>query len=78
MAPTHRSVSQCTATVSYPSGEHNQNTKKLTVHIDADVDIIPLAFMNGITPPITNFASASDRCKKFPSNPDLLDCPEIA
>ncbi len=33
--------------------------------------------MNGITPPITNFASAGDKCDKFPDNPNLLKCPEI-
>ncbi|EAU32752.1 hypothetical protein ATEG_07368 [Aspergillus terreus NIH2624] len=36
--------------------------------------IIPLAFMNGITPPITNFANAGDNCTAFncvghPSSP---------
>ncbi|POR34717.1 Endochitinase 33 [Tolypocladium paradoxum] len=44
---------------------------------NTDVNIIPLAFMNGITPPMTNFASASDKCTKFPKNGNLLRCPEI-
>ncbi|KYK61965.1 chitinase-like protein [Drechmeria coniospora] len=42
-----------------------------------EINIIPVAFMNGITPPITNFASAGDRCSTFPDNPNLLRCPEI-
>lgn len=41
------------------------------------IQVIPLAFMNGVTPPITNFASAGDRCSTFPDNPNLLRCPEI-
>ncbi|OAQ62219.1 class III chitinase [Pochonia chlamydosporia 170] len=44
---------------------------------NTDIAIIPLAFMNGISPPITNFASAGDKCDKFPDNPNLLKCPEI-
>jgi chitinase len=44
---------------------------------NSDIDIIPIAFMNGLNPPITNFASAGDRCTAFPRNPQLLDCPEI-
>ncbi|KJZ79439.1 hypothetical protein HIM_00908 [Hirsutella minnesotensis 3608] len=44
---------------------------------DADIGVIPIAFMNGITPPIVNFANAGDRCDTFPDNPSLLKCPEI-
>ncbi|EQL03413.1 chitinase [Ophiocordyceps sinensis CO18] len=33
--------------------------------------------MNGITPPIVNFANAGDRCDTFPGNPGLLKCPEL-
>ncbi|KKA30697.1 hypothetical protein TD95_005140 [Thielaviopsis punctulata] len=41
------------------------------------VNIIPLAFMNGIRNPATvNFGSASDVCSKF-SGTSLLDCPQI-
>ena len=43
---------------------------------NSEVDIIPLAFMNGINPPIVNFASASDSCTPLPSG--LLSCPDIA
>ncbi|KAG8417896.1 Endochitinase 33 [Metarhizium acridum] len=46
-----------------------------TWHITAK--IIPIAFMNGISPPITNFANAGDKCDKFPGNSNLLKCPEI-
>ncbi|KID88710.1 chitinase [Metarhizium guizhouense ARSEF 977] len=44
---------------------------------NADMGIIPIAFMNGISPPITNFANAGDKCDKFPDNSNLLKCPEI-
>lgn len=33
--------------------------------------------MNGITPPVVNFANAGDKCDTFPDNPNLLRCPEI-
>lgn len=32
--------------------------------------------MNGITPPITNFANAGDKCSVF-SGTSVLSCPEI-
>ncbi|PHH63742.1 hypothetical protein CDD81_5507 [Ophiocordyceps australis] len=44
---------------------------------NSSVDIIPLAFLNGISPPMTNFASAGDKCQVYPDNPWLLKCPEI-
>ncbi|KID73827.1 chitinase, partial [Metarhizium brunneum ARSEF 3297] len=44
---------------------------------NTDIDIIPVAFMNGISPPITNFANAGDNCTAFPSNSNLLSCPQI-
>ncbi|KAH0494174.1 hypothetical protein TgHK011_000804 [Trichoderma gracile] len=44
---------------------------------DDNINIIDIAFMNGITPPMTNFANAGDRCTPFPDNPWLLNCPEI-
>ncbi|KAJ5683377.1 class III chitinase [Penicillium macrosclerotiorum] len=34
--------------------------------------------MNGITPPITNFANAGDNCTAFADNSNLLNCPQIA
>jgi hypothetical protein len=46
-------------------------------HIDANINVIDIAFLNGITPPMTNFANAGDRCTPFSDNPWLLSCPEI-
>ncbi|KAH8912129.1 glycoside hydrolase family 18 protein [Coniochaeta sp. PMI_546] len=44
---------------------------------NADIDIIPLAFLNVIVNPTTvNFASAGDKCTTFPGT-SLLSCPEI-
>ncbi|KAG6001044.1 hypothetical protein E4U43_001432 [Claviceps pusilla] len=40
-------------------------------------DVIPVAFMNGISPPIVNFANAGDNCTAFPGNPYILSCPQI-
>ncbi|KAL7821599.1 family 18 glycoside hydrolase [Trichoderma aethiopicum] len=44
---------------------------------DDDINIIDIAFLNGITPPMTNFANAGDKCTPFSDNPFLLSCPEI-
>ncbi|KAM0486158.1 hypothetical protein ACHAPX_000860 [Trichoderma viride] len=44
---------------------------------DANINVIDIAFLNGITPPMTNFANAGDRCTPFSDNPWLLSCPEI-
>ncbi|KAJ6780968.1 hypothetical protein PWT90_05393 [Aphanocladium album] len=44
---------------------------------NTDLSIIPLAFMNGITPAITNFANAGDNCTAFPDNGNVLSCPQI-
>ena len=33
--------------------------------------------MNGITPPITNFANAGNNCTTFPDNANVLDCPQL-
>ncbi|KAF7561314.1 hypothetical protein G7046_g2832 [Stylonectria norvegica] len=41
------------------------------------MNIIPIAFMNGISPPITNFANAGDNCTAFSDNGNLLKCPQI-
>ncbi|KAK2603738.1 Chitinase 2 [Conoideocrella luteorostrata] len=56
------------------SGDSQQN---IAIYWDTDIDIIPLAFMNGISPMIVNFASAGDKCDKFSDNPLLLRCPDI-
>lgn len=39
--------------------------------------IIPIAFMNGISPVITNFANAGNNCTAFADNSNALDCPQI-
>lgn len=39
--------------------------------------IIPIGFMNGISPVITNFANAGNNCTTFPDNANALDCPQI-
>ncbi|KAH8174676.1 glycosyl hydrolases family 18 domain-containing protein [Sarocladium implicatum] len=44
---------------------------------NTDIDVIPVAFLNGISPPITNFANAGDNCTAFESNPRLLRCPQL-
>jgi hypothetical protein len=33
--------------------------------------------MNGISPPMTNFANAGDSCAVFAGNSWLLSCPQI-
>ncbi|KAI5924004.1 putative class III chitinase [Camillea tinctor] len=43
---------------------------------NTEINIIPLAFMNGIKTPITNFANAGDNCSVF-AGTQLLDCPQI-
>ncbi|KAK5996992.1 Endochitinase 33 [Cladobotryum mycophilum] len=42
-----------------------------------EINIIPLAFLNGITPAVNNFASATDACTPFADNPNLFKCPQI-
>ena len=39
-------------------------------------NIIPLAFMNGIKTPLTNFANAGDNCTVY-AGTQLLNCPQI-
>ncbi|EMR71400.1 putative glycoside hydrolase family 18 protein [Eutypa lata UCREL1] len=43
---------------------------------DTSHNIIPLAFLNGINTPATNFANAGDNCTAFAGS-TLLDCPQI-
>ncbi|KAJ5875045.1 class III chitinase [Penicillium subrubescens] len=45
---------------------------------NTNINIIPIAFMNGISPPITNFANAGDNCTTFSDNPNLLNCTQIS
>lgn len=52
--------------------------ERLSYYCDnAEIDIIPVSFLNGLEPPTVNFANAGDNCTAFPENPDLLDCPQI-
>ncbi|KAG6007361.1 hypothetical protein E4U21_006065 [Claviceps maximensis] len=44
---------------------------------NTNIDIIPVAFMNGIAPPITNFANAGDNCTAFPGDQNVLSCAQI-
>jgi len=44
---------------------------------NTDIDIIPIAFLNGLAPPEINFSNASDNCTTFPEDPSLQDCPQI-
>ncbi|OAQ59835.1 class III chitinase [Pochonia chlamydosporia 170] len=63
---------------SYNQGSGPLAQQRLSYYCsNTNVDIIPVAFMNGITPPITNFANAGDNCTAFPDNGNLLNCPQI-
>ncbi|XWW98904.1 hypothetical protein V2A60_006908 [Cordyceps javanica] len=63
---------------SYNQGSGPYAQQRLAYYCEnTDIDIIPVAFMNGITPPITNFANAGDNCTAFPDNKNVLDCPQI-
>ncbi|KID66082.1 chitinase, partial [Metarhizium hybridum] len=67
-----------TAPVGNTNPELLDSKQMLTLlSLDTEIDVIPVAFMNGITPPITNFANAGDNCTAFPSNSNLLSCPQI-
>ncbi|OAQ99611.1 hypothetical protein LLEC1_04885 [Akanthomyces lecanii] len=69
--------------VYWGQNSYNQGTGPLaqqrlgTYCANTDISIIPLAFMNGISPPITNFANAGDNCTAFPDNGNVLSCPQI-
>ncbi|KAH9892208.1 glycoside hydrolase family 18 protein [Xylariomycetidae sp. FL2044] len=57
-------------------GQASSQTRLSTYCSNSEIDIIPLAFMNGIKTPITNFANAGDNCTVF-AGTQLLDCPQI-
>ncbi|PON21914.1 glycosylhydrolase family 18-1 [Trichoderma gamsii] len=44
---------------------------------NAEIDIIPIGFLNGISPVITNFANAGNNCTAFADNKNALNCPQI-
>ncbi|KAL2207017.1 glycoside hydrolase family 18 protein [Sarocladium strictum] len=63
---------------SYGQGSGQLAQQPLTTYCaNTDIDIIPIAFMNGITPPMVNFANTGDSCTAFAGNSWLLDCPQI-
>ncbi|KAI1264313.1 chitinase [Xylariaceae sp. FL1019] len=63
---------------SYGQGTGPYVQERLAYYCDnSDIDIIPIAFMSGITPPVTNFANAGDNCTAFADNANVLDCPQI-
>ncbi|KAG6027698.1 hypothetical protein E4U41_000856 [Claviceps citrina] len=63
---------------SYNQGAGSLAQQRLSHYCaNSDVDIIPVAFMNGISPPVTNFANAGDNCTAFPGNGHVLSCSQI-
>ena len=53
----------------------NSQDRLATYCQNTDINIIPLAFMDGINPPVVNFASAGNNCTTLASG--LLQCPQI-
>ncbi|KAI0473475.1 glycoside hydrolase family 18 protein [Xylariaceae sp. FL0804] len=43
---------------------------------NTEIDIIPLAFLDSVETPITNFANAGNNCTTY-SGTQLLDCPQL-
>ncbi|KAG5916042.1 hypothetical protein E4U42_007817 [Claviceps africana] len=63
---------------SYHQGSGSLAQQRLSYYCgNSSIDIIPVAFMNGISPPITNFANAGDNCTAFPGSDNVLRCPQI-
>jgi chitinase len=63
---------------SFGQGSGPDVQERLSYYCDnADIDIIPIGFLDGLAPPKVNFANAGDNCTTFAENPDLLDCPQI-
>ncbi|CAJ2499774.1 Uu.00g026270.m01.CDS01 [Anthostomella pinea] len=57
-------------------GQASSQTRLSTYCSNSELNIIPLAFLNGIKTPITNFANAGDNCTLY-AGTQLLDCPQI-
>ncbi|KAI0380355.1 glycoside hydrolase family 18 protein [Hypomontagnella monticulosa] len=57
-------------------GQQSSQTRLSDYCSNSKINIIPLAFMNGIRTPITNFANAGDKCTVY-AGTQLLNCPEI-
>ncbi|KAI1414166.1 glycoside hydrolase family 18 protein [Hypoxylon sp. FL1857] len=57
-------------------GQKTSQTRLADYCSNDEISIIPLAFMNGIKTPITNFANAGDNCTVY-AGTQLLNCPQI-
>ncbi|KAK7978684.1 carbohydrate-binding module family 1 protein [Apiospora saccharicola] len=54
-----------------------KSQQRLSVYCaNTQINIIPLAFLNGIKTPITNFANAGDNCTVY-AGTQLLNCPQL-
>ncbi|KAI2467573.1 glycoside hydrolase family 18 protein [Annulohypoxylon bovei var. microspora] len=57
-------------------GQATSQTRLADYCSNTEIDIIPLAFMDGITTPTTNFANAGDNCTVY-AGTSLLNCPQL-
>ncbi|KAL7620153.1 Chitinase 2 [Parahypoxylon ruwenzoriense] len=57
-------------------GQQTSQGRLSTYCENSKLNIIPIAFMNGIRTPITNFANAGDNCTLY-AGTQLLNCPQI-
>lgn len=57
-------------------GQSSSQTRLADYCSNSKINIIPLAFMNGIKTPITNFANAGDNCTVY-AGTQLLNCPQL-
>ncbi|KAF7560135.1 hypothetical protein G7046_g4029 [Stylonectria norvegica] len=64
---------------SFGQGSGPYVQERLSYYCDnADIDIIPIAFLSGIVNPTTiNIANAADNCTTFADDGQLLDCPQV-
>ncbi|KAK9419952.1 putative Glycoside hydrolase superfamily [Seiridium unicorne] len=71
--------SQSNIAVYWGQNSYGQSSsqQRLSVYCsNTKLNIIPLAFMNGIQTPITNFANAGDNCTAY-AGTQLLNCPQL-
>ncbi|KAI0011922.1 glycoside hydrolase family 18 protein [Xylariaceae sp. FL0662B] len=57
-------------------GSKDSQTRLVDYCDNSEFNIIPLAFLNGITTPVTNFANAGDNCTVYEGT-QLLNCPQL-
>ncbi|KAI1077680.1 glycoside hydrolase family 18 protein [Whalleya microplaca] len=57
-------------------GQKDSQTRLVDYCDNDEFNIIPLAFLNGIKTPITNFANAGDNCTTYEGT-ELLNCPQL-